>query len=93
MPLVEALAAGVPVIASNLAVFREFAADIPEYADPLDPQRWLGLIKDYAQPSSALRTAQITRIQTFQLPTWQRHFTLLDSLLSRLDTDGRAADQ
>lgn len=93
MPLIEALAAGVPVVASDLAVFREFAADIPDYADPLDPQLWLGLIKDYAKPTSALRSAQITRIQKFQLPTWQRHFTLLESLLSRLDADGRAADQ
>ena len=30
LPLVEALELGVPVIASNLPVFREFAADVPE---------------------------------------------------------------
>ena len=87
MPLVEALAAGVPVVASELAVFREFAADIPDYADPLDPQYWLGLIKEYASPNSVRRAAQIERLQAFQVPTWARHFELLDTLLLRLDDD------
>ena len=85
MPLIEALAAGVPVVASDLKVFREFAAEIPDYADPLDPQRWLKLIKDYSEPMSVQRTAQIERIRTFQLPTWERHFELLESLLARLE--------
>jgi glycosyltransferase involved in cell wall biosynthesis len=85
MPLIEALAAGVPVLASDLAVFREFAADIPEYADPLDPQHWLALIKEYADPMSLQRAAQLQRIQTFNLPTWERHFEQLDSLLAQLD--------
>ena len=91
MPLIEALAAGVPVVASNLAVFREFAADIPDYADPLDPQRWLTLIREYADPNSAQRAAQIERMRTFEMPTWERHFALLESLLSHLDDGGRTA--
>ncbi len=86
MPLIEALAAGVPVIASDLPVFREFAAEIPDYADPLDPQRWLVLIKEYADVASTKRAAQLDRMQTFQLPTWEQHFESLESLLVRLDT-------
>ena len=85
MPLIEALAAGVPVIASDLPVFREFASDIPDYADPLDPQRWLSLIKEYTNPISTRRAAQMQRMKAFQLPTWQQHFTRLDTLLSRID--------
>ena len=85
LPLIEALAAGVPVVASDLAVFREFAADIPDYADPLDPQRWLHLIKEYSSATSVLRAAQMERMRTFQVPTWEQHFALLQSLLSRLD--------
>ena len=85
MPLIEALAAGVPVIASDLKVFREFAADIPDYVDPLDPQRWLGLIGEYASVGSVRRAAQLERVRTFRLPTWEQHFALLDSLLLQLD--------
>lgn len=93
MPLIEALAAGVPVVASNLAVFREFAADIPDYADPLDPQRWLALIKEYSSPTSTRRAAQIERIRTFEMPTWDRHFALLESLLLRLESGGSGMDR
>ncbi|MCY7388572.1 MAG: glycosyltransferase family 4 protein [Burkholderiales bacterium] len=93
MPLIEALAAGVPVVASNLGVFREFAADIPEYVDPLDPQRWLALIKEYSSPESTKRAAQIDRMRTFELPTWDRHFALLDSLLLRLDSGTRKLER
>ena len=36
IPVIEALQRGVPVIASDLPVFREIAGDIPLYLDPLD---------------------------------------------------------
>src|SRR5258706_1574168 len=65
MPVVEALAAGVPVIASDLAVFREIAGAVPEYADPLDGRRWLELIEDYSGAPSARRDAQRARIAGF----------------------------
>lgn len=84
MPVVEALAAGVPVVASDLAVFREFAADIPDYADPIDPQRWLALISDYTSTDSPLRAAQIDRIRSFRPPTWEQHFRCVNALLTRL---------
>jgi glycosyltransferase involved in cell wall biosynthesis len=92
MPLIEALAAGVPVVASNLAVFREFAADIPEYADPLDAQRWLALIKEYSSQTSTQRVAQLARLRAFQVPTWDGHFALLESLLMELETSTDPSD-
>ena len=45
LPLVEALSQGVPVIASDLPVFREIAGDTPDYVGPLeliDPSHALG---------------------------------------------------
>lgn len=84
MPVVEALALGVPVIASDLAVFREIAGEIPEYADPLDGKRWTELIMEYAQPDSRHRTTQLSRMESFKVPTWAEHFAKVDTLLEQL---------
>ncbi len=85
LPVAEALSLGVPVIASELPVFREIAGDVPEYADPLDGQRWEALVTDYAQPDSPLRAAQLARMHRFHQSTWPEHFERVDALLTRLD--------
>jgi glycosyltransferase involved in cell wall biosynthesis len=81
---VEALALGVPVIASDLAVFREIAGDIPEYLDPLDGPGWRRLIIDYLSPASHARQAQIERMRNFDAPSWERHFSVVDDLLVKV---------
>lgn len=84
MPLVEALSAGVPVIASDLTVFREIAGDIPDYLDPLDGMGWMARIEAYTNSDSSERTAQLNRIAHFVPPTWSGHFQLVEELLERL---------
>ena len=84
MPLVEALALGVPVLASELAVFREIALDIPEYSDANDGARWEALVRDYCAPESAARAAQVERLANFRPPTWETHFARVDALLGEL---------
>ncbi len=85
LPLIEALSQGVPVIASDLSVFREIAGELIEYVAPIDGQGWLALIMAYAEPQSVARAAQCARIKTFQAPTWQHHFARVDSFLQHLD--------
>lgn len=84
MPLVEALAFGVPVIASDLPVFREIAGNIPEYADPLDGKRWSELIMEYTRQDSEPRADQLSRLGEFKAPIWADHFARVDALLTRL---------
>jgi glycosyltransferase involved in cell wall biosynthesis len=84
MPLVEALALGVPVIASDLGVFHEIAANIPDYIDPLDGLRWAERVMDYAQPNSESRAMQLQRMAHFKTPSWGEHFVKVDGLLARL---------
>lgn len=84
MPLVEALALGVPVIASDLPVFREIAGDIPEYIDPLDGRRWGEIIAAYTSLEHPLRTAQCLRMAGFTPPTWEAHFAQVEELMDRL---------
>lgn len=85
MPLVEALMLGVPVIASDLPVFREIAGDIPEYLDPIDGMGWKHLILDYAAPDSTRRRAQCERMTGYAPPTWEEHFAVVEELMQGLD--------
>jgi glycosyltransferase involved in cell wall biosynthesis len=84
LPVAEALGAGVPVIASDLAVFREVAGEVPEYVDPIDGRRWMELILDYAQPDSARRAAQVERLKGYRPMTWGQHFEIVDRFLETL---------
>lgn len=45
LPLAEAAALGVPVVCSDIPVFREVGGDAPEYLDPLDGLGWLASIE------------------------------------------------
>jgi glycosyltransferase involved in cell wall biosynthesis len=74
IPVVEALALGVPVVASDLAVYREFAGDIPQYLDPADPGAWARAISGLRRkPPSA-----------FRAPTWAGHMAAVERFLGEL---------
>lgn len=81
LPLVEALALQVPVIASRLPVFREIAGDIPEALDPLDGPAWRQAILDYMQPDGLRPRLQRQRMRGYVAPTWPNHFAAVDVLV------------
>lgn len=84
LPLVEALGLGTPVLASDLAVFREIAQAIPDYIDPLDGLGWLKAVQDYAEESSLRREQQLIRMRGYRPPKWSDHFDKVDGLLGQL---------
>ncbi|MDG5973310.1 D-inositol-3-phosphate glycosyltransferase [Sphingomonas paucimobilis] len=88
MPVVEALKAGTPVIASNLAVFREIAGDIPTYIDPLDATSWENHILNFCH-SSPERLRQIHAMENYAAPTWVNHFNKVDTWLQDLIATSR----
>jgi glycosyltransferase involved in cell wall biosynthesis len=77
LPLSEALASGTSVIASDLAVFRETAADVPDYVQPTDTDGWLEHVLAYADDTSGSRAAQIARLRDYTPPSWEDHFKLV----------------
>jgi glycosyltransferase involved in cell wall biosynthesis len=79
LPVAEALAAGVPVIASDIPAHREAGGAVPDYLDPLDGPAWLTAIRDYADMPSARRAAQSARLARRRPPAWDSH---IDALLS-----------
>ncbi len=91
MPLVEAMSLGVPVIASDLTVFREVTQEIPEFLDPIDGPAWMSLIEDYGDPGSHRRAAQVERLRGFSAPTWDDHFRVFERAADRIRSAATAA--
>ena len=48
LPLVEAMAVGTPVIASDIPIFREVGADAAIYVDPESPEQFAGAVTQLA---------------------------------------------
>jgi glycosyltransferase involved in cell wall biosynthesis len=84
LPLAEALALGVPVIASDLPALREVGGAVPDYLDPLDGAAWRNAVADYARPDSPARRAQLVRLAGWTPPNWSEHFAILDRVLDNL---------
>lgn len=84
LPLIEALAAGAPVIASDLPAFREVAGDLPVYLDPIDGLGWLETISAFADPRHAARSQQLRRLQGYAPPSWPQHFDRVDAWLRHI---------
>lgn len=84
LPLAEALALGVPVIASDLPIFREVAGSVPDYASPIDGRRWFDLVTSYASPYSPERDRQIERLSQFEPTLWPQHFDQVRPHLRKL---------
>ena len=83
LPVMEALELGTPVIASDLAVFREFAGDLPTYLDPADELAWEEAIRTFAEDSPE-RQRQLQRIRRYRAPDWGAHFSAVDSWIGTL---------
>ena len=84
LPVVEALALGAPVIASDLPALREAGGRAPDYLDPLDGPGWTAAVLDYAKPDSAMRRAQLKRMATWRPPNWDDHLNLALDFVSEV---------
>ncbi len=83
LPVAEALQLGTPVIASDLAVYREFAGEIPTYLNPLDEAGWEGMILGFIGDSPE-RLRQRRDLGAFVAPSWKSHFATVESWLADL---------
>ncbi len=81
MPMVEALAMGVPVIGSDIAPFQEAGQGIPTLLSPLDGNGWRKAVLEYSHEDSPVRLAQIERLKKYHPPTWEMHFNTLADFL------------
>ncbi|MFS2326120.1 glycosyltransferase family 1 protein [Brucella sp. H1_1004] len=78
LPVLEAARDGIPVIANDLAVYREIAGDYPDLCSIDDPAGWERLIKLHSQKRE--------RLQPPAIPTWDQHFERVMNALRATDT-------
>jgi glycosyltransferase involved in cell wall biosynthesis len=84
LPVAEALAAGVPVICSDLPALRETGGGVPDYLDPLDGLGWLEAVLHYTDPASPARDAQIARMTGWRPSNWPDHVRAVLAFLTAL---------
>jgi glycosyltransferase involved in cell wall biosynthesis len=83
LPVVEALASGVPVLCSDLPALRESGGNVPDYLDPLDTEAWHRAVLDYASESPR-RQAQLDHLKRWRPPCWATHFAIVERLIDEL---------
>lgn len=83
LPMVEALEAGVPVIANDLPVFREIGQGIPLLVPAENEELWVDHVAAFAVDCLA-RRRQVARMGEFRPPRWDAHFAALDQWLTEL---------
>jgi glycosyltransferase involved in cell wall biosynthesis len=73
LPVAEALALGVPVIASDIPAHREVGGDVPDYLDPLDGPLWQDAILDYSRINSPRAAIKRAQLKSWRPQSWDRH--------------------
>ncbi len=84
MPVAEALAAGTPVVCSDLPALREAGGAVPDYLDPLDGNGWAAAIRSQVDLASPARTAQMTRMADWTAPRWADHLDTVAALIQEV---------
>lgn len=82
LPIIEALATGTPVIASDIPAHREAGGPHATYLSPIDGLGWLAAVRahDKAPPDSPLRA----RAAGFRPSTWADYFGEMDAFVGRV---------
>lgn len=84
LPIAEALAVGVPVIASDIEAHREVGGALVEYVDPIDGPGWISALENYASPDSPRRHGMWQRVQHYRPRTWAQHIQGVEEVLAEI---------
>ena len=84
LPLVEALAVGAPVIASDIPVFHEVGKGRALTIDPTDGPAWREAVCAFTAEAPARRAARVERLGGYAAPDWPGFFEGIENFLEEL---------
>ena len=84
LPIVEALALGTPVIASDIAAHREVGAQFATYLDPTDGCAWASEILARARESGDELAQRRVALSAYRPQTWKTYFGCVSPFLESL---------
>jgi glycosyltransferase involved in cell wall biosynthesis len=84
LPIIEALAVGTPVIASDLPAHREIAGNLAIYRDPTDCPGWLADVCMFTDGSGSAPEIR-KRVAEYQPTTWDEYFTRIERFLNTFE--------
>ena len=81
LPPFEAASLGVPTITAPLRPTEIHLGDMAVYADTNDMYQWFKAIRELASEDLTEQSRRHTALRAFQLPTWEKHFDRVFSLI------------
>jgi glycosyltransferase involved in cell wall biosynthesis len=86
LPVAEALALGVPVIASATAAHREVGGAFVDYVDPLDGPGWMAALDAHVGPDGPRRLQRLADLSRYRPVAWSDHMARIEDIATRLTT-------
>jgi glycosyltransferase involved in cell wall biosynthesis len=84
LPVIEALAVGTPVVASDLPAHREIAGDLAIYRNPSDAAGWLADICMFAD-GDGVAAEMRRRVARYRPTTWSEYFIRIERFLKTFE--------
>ncbi|HUJ95312.1 MAG TPA: glycosyltransferase family 1 protein [Terriglobales bacterium] len=92
-PLVEAMASGLPVVASDIAVHREICGDAAVFFPRFSPRELAAQILHVAQDETVAASVAQQGLRNSERFSWSRHVDQIISLAKKLKGVGENVDQ
>jgi glycosyltransferase involved in cell wall biosynthesis len=81
LPIAEALALRVPVIASDIEAYREVGGGFADYVDPTDGPGWMSALDKYAGTDSPLLESRRALASNYRPDTWADHIEAIERFI------------